>query len=374
MSIDIPTRQDLAELTQHRDPASVTLYLSAAEWGSRAVAHATEAAHLALRTAAGAAIAELETGGLPKEGREKLSAHVKDLEQDRDFWGTGARSIAVFVSPEGLRAFRLMNELASGHFTGDRFDVGPMVRAVTFDHTGYVLALTEGNVRLLHLDSSASCRRVELADLPEDASDALTRAPQEGRFDRQRADGTLGPKPEQKRYASLVQKAVLAAIRDADAPLLLAAANDLDPAYRDVNTHPRLLEESITANPASLTDEDLEVRARQILDRHYAQRIADWVEHFGNQRAAGRASSQLSDVARAAAEGRVAELLFDIEAAQEGTIDEYGVVTLVDEPGPDAYRVVDEVAAQVLRTGGRVRGVRAGDMPDEGWVAAVLRG
>ncbi|WP_029088960.1 hypothetical protein [Brevibacterium album] len=373
MSIDIPTRQDLAELTQHRSDASVTVYLSAAEWGFRAVAHATEAAHLALRTAVSESLAELGEG-LSREDRERLTAHVRELEQDRDFWGTGARSIAVFASPEGLCAFRLMNELAPGRYTGDRFDVGPMIRAVTFEHTGYVLALTEGDVRLLHLDSGATSRRVELTDLPEDASEALTRAPQEGRFDRHRADGTLGPKPEQKRYASLVQKAVLEAIRDPEAPLLLAAANGLDPVYRDVNSHDRLLGESIAVNPASLSDEDLEARAREILDRHYGQRISDWVEHFGNQRAAGRASSQLTDVARAAREGRVAELLFDIEADHEGMIDEYGAVALADEPGPATYRVVDEVAAQVLRTGGRVRGVRAAEMPDEGWTAAVFRG
>ncbi len=373
MSIDIPARQDFAELAQRRSPASVTIYISAAGTGSRSIALGVEAAKVALRSSLHGAIAELNAAGLSREDRESITSYVQQLESDRDFWGTGARSIAIYVSPDGLRAFRLMNDLSSAWSTGDRFDLGPMLRAVTFAHTGYVLGLTAGDVRLLHLDSTATCRPVELPELPEDASDVLTREPAVGRFNRHRADGALGPKPEQKRYATIVQDAVSAAISDRDAPLVLAAARDLDAVYREVNTHPRLLEKGIEANPGSLSDEDLEQRARAILDEHYQQRIARWVEEFGSLRANGRATAQLSEVARAAWSGQVAELLFDIDADQEGTIDEFGGLHLVDEAGPTTYRVVDDIAMQVWNTGGTVRAVRAADLPDDSPVAAVLR-
>lgn len=374
MSIDTPTLTDLAELSEHRHEASVTIYLSAEALGVRAFAHATEAAKSALLSSLHEALAELGSAGLARQDAERLEARVRDLHSDLDFWGTGARSVAIFVSPEELHAFRLMNELSATWSTGDRFDVGPMIRAATFAHTGYVLALTEGEVRLIHLDSSAASRPVELTDLPADASDALTREPAVGRFNRHRADGTLGPKPEQKRYVTIVQQAVLAAIADREQPLVLAASNDLERVYREANTHPRLLDQGIEANPASLSDGELEERARTILDEHYRKRILDWVEDFGTRQAHGTGSAQLSEVARAARSGQVAELLFDIDADTEGTIDEFGELSLADEPGPATYRVVDEIAAQVLHTGGRVRAVRADDMPGAAVVAAVFRG
>lgn len=373
MSVDIPTRPDFAELAQHRSAASVTIYISAAGTGSSAIVHDIEAAKVALRSALNDAVAELAEAGLGRVDRDQLLGHGQDLSADLDFWRTGARSIAIFLSPEGLRAFRLMNELDSAWSTGDRFDVGPMLRAITFAHTGYVLVLAAGEVRLLHLDAAATCRPVELTELPEDAASALTRDPAVGRFNRHRADGTQGPKPEQKRYASIVQEAVAAAVSDPDAPLVLAAAQDLDAAYRAANAHPRLLEQGIDANPGSLSDEDLEQRTRAILDEHYAQRIRTWIEEFGTLQAHGRATSQLSEVAREAWSGQVAELLFDISADQEGTIDEYGSIDFAEESGATTYRVVDDIAMQVWNTGGRVRAVRADDLPDDSPVAATLR-
>ena len=373
MSIEIPTPQDLTDLTQHRAPASVTIYIAAAHTGADVVAHGTEAARLQLRSSFSEALAQLATEGLSAADRSALIARVDDLESSREFWRTGARSIAVYVWPSGLRTFRLMNNLAAGWSAGERFDVGPVVRSVTFEHTGYVLALTEGEVRLIRLDSDATSHRVELPALPEDARDALVHTTTEGRFDRQRAAGTLGPKPGRKRYASLVQDAVLDAIEETASPLVLAASADLEHAYREINTHPLLLPDGIGANPSSLSDADLEARTRTILDAYYAARIRAWRETFGTRRANGRGSSDLSVISRAAAMGQVADLLFDIDADPQGTIAEDGAVTLTSQPGPSTYGVIDAVVAQVLRTGGAVHGVRAAEMPDDSPIAALLR-
>src|SRR5690606_32021055 len=124
---------------------------------------------------------------------------------------------------------------------GDRFDVGPLLRATTFGHSGYVLAITEGDVRLLHLASDATSRLIELSTLPTDAAEALDIAVTTGRFNRHKADGTLGSKTEQRRYCTIVQKAVLQIIENPTLPMVLAVASDLEPAYREINTYGGLL-------------------------------------------------------------------------------------------------------------------------------------
>ncbi|MGO3650089.1 baeRF11 domain-containing protein [Agrococcus casei] len=373
MSIDIPTPGDFAQLTQSRDDASVSIYVSASGAESHAITHNIDAAQTSLRSALGDSLRELAEGGAPAAVRSAISKHIDGLLNDRLFWATGARSLAIFVTPDELRVFRLMNRLPFAHSTGDRFDVGPMVRAVTFDHAGYALAVAEGDVRLLRLTSDATSHRVELENLPEDAADALTREPATGRFNRHRADGTLGPKVEQRRYASIVQEAVLAAIGEDRAPLVLAAASDLDPAYREVNSYEGLLAKGIGRNPASLDDAALTDSARAVIDEHHKQSLVAWRETFGTRQANGRASSQLSDIAQAAWAGQIEQLLFDLDCADEGTIDEYGRITHAAEESPKTYRIVDEIAAQVLRTGGVVRAVRAGDLPDESPAAATFR-
>lgn len=373
MSIDIPTAVDFAELTQHRHAASVSLYAATAGAGRAAVAHDPESAQLALRSAANDALNELADASISKQERDSISAALADLERDREFWGTQARTVAVFVAPGVLRAFRLRNELPQRSGVGDRFDVGPLVRATTFGHRGFVLALEAGQVRLLALASDATASAIPL-DVDEDAPLALETTATDGRFDRHSADGTLGPKVGQRRYCSMVQDAVLAAIGDATDPLVLAAATDLEPAYRAVNTYPGLIEQGIEANPASLDVEELATRARTVLAEHAAAELADWREQFGTLEANGRASAQLSDVARAASAGLVDTLLFDLESDQEGAIDEAGTINFADEPGPRTYAIVDEIAARVLRLGGVVRAVRGDDLPGDGVVAATFRG
>lgn len=375
MSIDIPSSEDLTELSQQRNAGSVSLYIGSGTGDARPpIVHDTEAARLALRSTLTDALSELETVGVSREDRDDISAGVEALERDREFWGTQARTIAVFASPGHIRAFRLRNELPTHRAVGDRYDLGPLLRSTTFGHSGYVLAVTEGDVRLLFLGSDASSTPVELPDLPEAIAESLNKTIESGRFDRRSADGTLGPKVEQRAYCSAVQDLVLNVIGDTGLPLVLSAAADLEPAYREVNAYRGLLDDGIDANPTSLSLDELEKRGRAILARHSGSELATWRENFGSLRANGLASSQLSDVAHAATAGLVDTLLFDLSSTEEGSIDEGGVVTIADEPGPTTYGLVDEIAVRVLRLGGTVKAVRREDLPDDKPVAATFRG
>src|SRR5690606_3472649 len=118
-------------------------------------------------------------------------------------------------------------------------------------------------------------------ELPEEAETIFDMIDTEGRFDRRGANGALGPKIEQRRYCSMVLDAVLTAIGDARDPLVLAAAADLEPAYREVNTYRGLLDRGIDANPASLSEDELAARGRAMLEEHGAAQLAQWREQFG---------------------------------------------------------------------------------------------
>ncbi len=378
MTIDILSLDDIFPLSEHRAASSVALYVASGTGpgtGSERQPFSldSEAARLALRSAANSAMGELREAGADRQEQHAIAESVQALEQDRDLWATQARSIAVFLAPGFVRSFRLMNELPTHTAVGDRFDIGPLLRATTFGHTGYVLGITEGTVRLVFLGPDASSEEIELESLPADVGENLETTTTGGRFDRVRAQGALGPKVEQRSYASAVQDAVLAVIGDSGLPLVLCAAQDLEPAYREVNTYRGLLEHGIDANPSSLSTQELESRAREVLEQHRDDELAAWRERFGTLRADGRASSQLSEIARAAVSGLVDTLLFDLESTDEGSIDEWGAVTFADQPGPTTYGLLDELAVRVLRGGGTVKAVRRDDLPDESPAAATFR-
>lgn len=367
MRLTLPTVNDLADLTKHRDDASVSIYLPSSPLPDQA-----EAVQIALKNAITQAEAQLKEIGIPWQAIAEISGAAHDLESDREFWRYQAHALAVFVAPGTLRAFRLANSLDHHLAVGDRFDIGPLLRSITFPHGGYLLSVTEGDIRLLEL--SADQRPIDLElELPDELGTVLEHAVNEGRLDQRRAEGATGQRIEQQRYCRLVQDAVLRQIGGSKLPMILAASRDLEPAYRAVNTYAGLLELGIDAHPGSLTTDDLDLRARTILDEHYAGELSDWRERFGTQRSNGLATSQLNEVARAATSSAVEELLFNMDSTLEGSIDEVGVVHSVAGPGPTSYGIVDEIAVRVLRSGGTVKAVRAEDLPDDTPVAAMLR-
>lgn len=367
MRLSLPTDDDLTELTKHRDAASVSIYLP-----STPITRDVDAVQLALKTATSDVEAQLRGLDVPKKQVDEVVKYLEDLQSDREFWGFQGNSLAIFVAPGAVRAYRLANSLHSLVAVGDRFDIGPLLRAVTFTNSGYVLSVAEGRNRLLELSADAPPIELEL-ELPDELDGVLDDPKYQGRFDQHRADGTTGDRIERERYSRLVHEAVLAHVAESTLPMILAASQDLQPAYRAVNTYRGLLESGIDANPEALSVDDLNTRARVILDKYYENKLAEWRELFGTRQANGLATSQLSEVARAATASGVESLMLDMESTLEGSIDDTGVVHEVAEPDAESYGIVDEIAARVLRSGGTVKAVRAGDLPDSTPVAAMLR-
>jgi len=363
---DIPDTDRLLELMDHRDEASVTITIP-----SSPLPNDHERIRIGLRNAVDEAERQLTEKNLPRGAAAPVIDALRGLNDDDEFWRQQSRSLVVLAAPGLLEAFRLANDLQEHVAVGDRFDTGTLLRAVAFPHRAFVVELTQGGARLIEFGPDQGPIERGLS-LPDDHALMLERTTTDGRFDRHRADGATGDRPERERYARTVQDEVVKAV-PANVPLILWASAELAPAYREVNTHELLLDASIEQHPDSLDEQRLSAEVRTILDTYYAAELDRWRERFGTLRAESLATSRIAEVAAAAAAAGVADLHFDIDNTDEGTIDEFGHIERADEPGPDTYALVDDLAAQVLRAGGTVRAVRNKDLIDGSPVAAVLR-
>jgi hypothetical protein len=366
LAADIPASDHLLELIDHRGDASVTITVPSSPLPSD-----HERVRIGLRNAIDDAERQLEAKTLPHGAANAVLEKLRALGDDDELWQHQSRSLVVLAAPDTLETFRLANSLEHHVAVGDRFDTGSLLHAVAFPHRAFVVELTEHGARLMEFGPDHRPVERDL-DLPDDHRLMLERTTTDGRFDRHRADGATGDRPERRRYAAVVQDQV-SRIVPGDVPVILAASADLEPAYREVNTHPLLLAEGIAAHPDSLEATALSERVREILDDHYAAELDAWREQFGTLRSQGLATSRFDDVAAAAAAAAIDTLHFNMDWTDEGTIDEFGRVERAAEPGPDTYALVDEIAARVLRSGGEVRAVRNEDLIDGSPVAATLR-
>src|SRR5690606_36194479 len=158
-----------------------------------------------------------------------------------------------------------------------------------------------------------------------------------------------------------------------DVPLILAAAEPSSSLYRSMNSYDGLLDETIPGNPENASDEELAGRSREVLDKYYARQLDDLIETVDRRRGEGRASTDLSDLARASTNGAVDTLLVDLDASVPGSVSADGAVTFDDSDGSERPGVLDEISRRVLLTGGEVLVVRSDELPDGAQAVATLR-
>ncbi|HEU4807324.1 MAG TPA: hypothetical protein VFT01_03620 [Homoserinimonas sp.] len=365
--VTIPSTTQLTELTDHRDDASVSIYLPSSPLPTENLAM-----RLALRNAARRAGSMLEEQQVDKVVIDRVHGRIAALDDDPEFWQNQGDGLGLLVSPDRLEAFRLLYQAPEMVVVGDRFRIGPLLRSVGTANAGYVLAVTEGDACFYGIAAGSRPTKLDLS-LPPDLHTVLEHADNDGQADRGRAMGSHGQRLEQQRYCRIIQDAVLEEIGDNRLPLILAASNDFGPSYRSVNSYPKLLPEGIEVHPDSLNRNELDAKAKAILEQHYRMELDRWKENFGTNRSQGLATSKFDEVALAAVSAAIATLHFDMESTVEGTIDDQGIVTKADEPAPETYPLVDELASRVLRAGGAVMAVRNKDLIDGSPVAAILR-
>jgi hypothetical protein len=367
--VDIPTLPEFKALAAERTPACVSIYLP-----TTPLTQDTAISRAELRALGRSALNQLEAVNVDKRDRTRIEDHLAELAEDEEFWRFQAHSLAVLATPDMIRTFRLPNRLTAMAEASGRFHLKPLLRAITFPHEAFVVALSENRVRLIEICADLPPQDVKLAELPASAADAVGRATINDRSPRGRIQGSEGQKVLLRQYSRHVDAALRPVLAGRETPLILAATEPLASIFRLVNTYPKLAEAAISTSPDRISDADLAAAARPILDQIYANELRAMRALFDTRRGQGRATSDLSDAARAATFGAIAQLMVDIDAVIPGTIDETdGRIAFADGPSATTYGIVDEIAGRALLSGATVLAVRKPDIPGHAELAAILR-
>jgi hypothetical protein len=365
---DIPTRAQLERLLAAREQSSVSIYLPTNP-SSRG-----DAERIELRNLAREASTQLDQAGAARADVAAIEDELADLVDDDEFWRYQARSLALFLTPTTSTTFRLPHNLAAAVEVSDRFHLKPLLRAFTFPHTAFVLALSQSRVRLLEIAPELEPAEIQIPDLPKDVASAVGKSSIRDRAPSGRIQGSEGQKTRMRQYARQIDQGLRPLLNGLDVPLILAATDPIDSIYRSVNSYPNLLAASLPGNPEASSDAQLAGSARRLLDDLYAAELDTIRETYALRASQRRASADIADVARAATYGLVDTVLVDIDEAIPGRVDEEtGAVTFDRTDDAVNYGVVDEIARRVWLNGGRVLAVRRDDIPGDGSVAAILR-
>jgi hypothetical protein len=384
LHIDLPTRAEIAALAAERGAPCVTIYLATHTQSQQAQVDRIE-----LKNQLRQAVGQMTEANAGKREIWPIEEAIRELVDDHDFWAIQANSLAIFATPERMRTYRLPNRLETMVHVADRFHIKPILRAVSFRQNAYVLVLAQGGVRLVEVGAEVPPHAVRVPDMPADANEALGRRTIRdanypgGTHEGSKPSGMSMPdatgEGESKRdlltrYARAVDRALRPVLSGHERPLIVAAAEPLASVWRRVNSYPHLADQVIAGNAEHMTEGELADAARTVLDGMHARELVAIAESFGDRRAQGRGTADLSDAARAATFGAIDTLVFDMDAVVPGTVDETdGSIRFAEGESAASYGIVDEIAGRALATGARVIAARRDNVPGRGDLAAILR-
>lgn len=302
-----------------------------------------------------------------------IEEQIETLLEDITFWNNQSYGLVLLVTPESLRIFQIPSLVEPAVHVSDRFHLKPLLRSLTARDTAYVLALEEDQIRLFHV-AGDGVEEVPVPDMPRSAADLFGQATINSKDARGRIQGQEGQRVRQNQYVRRVDQVLSDFLKGNDDPLIVHAADPLLSFFVNANTHPALSGQHIQGSPKAVSLRDVETAARAILDNIRKEDLAAFWTRFSNLEHEGRASIQTERVARAATFGAVDTLLIDMDETVPGTVcDRTGDVTFAQTESAYTYGVIDEIAARVLQSGGRVIAARKEQMPEGHDLAAILR-
>lgn len=325
-------------------------------------------------------------GGSRSDTLEKFHG----LAADAEFWNHAHDGLAVLGSPGFFRVYKLQRPVPEIVVVADSFHIKPLLRIAQSADRFHILALTLRDARLYEGTRDA----VDLVELDESFPSTITKALGEELTEPHQTVASYGgASPSQpamhhghgsketeaeidaKRYFRVVDRAVAENYsKPGKVPLLLATLPEHRGLFQQITHNPLLLEAGIPVHPDSLSADELRTSAWQAVEPIYRARLAALIEEYGNSCVRGLGHSDIAEIARAAASGRVATVLIDADRIEPGVLDQNsGAVSLGEIDGQNVGDLLDDLGELVMRMGGEVVVVPRQDMPTDTGAAAIYR-
>ena len=382
--MDLLRRSDLDRLLVNSSAPTVSVFAPTFRVGKE-----TQQNPVRLRKLLDEAEARLKASGMDCAAARAVLQPGRDLLIDGDFWRHQAEGLALFMAPGYAESFRLPVEVPELVVTGTRFHVRPLVPALWPDQPFYVLALSQGGVRLLR-GSRYSVERVELEQVPDGMGEVMRYidAEKQRQFHVSERHGgsRVGPTrghaegrdAEDTRVAEYLRRVAYGVGKTLNsngaAPLVLAAVDYVQAVYREVASFPPVFEKGLSGNPERLSDEELRARAWALVEPLARRRMADDAQRYLSAAGRGEAPQGVAATLLAALEGRVDALFVCREEVAWGRFDAAtGEAELRESCGPGDEDLLDRAAALTMMAGGTVYCVPRQEMPGPGPLAAVPR-
>src|SRR5579884_3673324 len=231
------TRDELRFLFEMRRRPCLSIFLPTHRAGRE-----IEADRIRLKDLIRDAEAQLAAISIGKRHIRELLAPARSLIERREFWRYQRDGLAVFAAPGYFRYLRVPLPLQNFLFVSDRFDITPLLPLWTLEDGFYLLAISRKCTRLLE-GTRFAVHETNNAAIPRSFNDALESMVDVSR--REQRTAKAGMPSDLLLYFRAIDRGLRGLLNNHKLPLVLAAVEEEQRFYRDVNTYQKLLPEGV---------------------------------------------------------------------------------------------------------------------------------
>lgn len=304
---------------------------------------------------------------------EPFQEKIDYLLADGDFWRSGTQSVAVILTEAETYIHRLSIAVDDQYYVSDLPYLLAIIKNMQFNYSYYLMALNRDSMTLYLVRN----KRVKMLELPENApkdivtalGDELTggnlnvssRAGLNGAF-----HGTNTKDEEVEIDWVNYYQAVDNYLRELDnpdqLPVYLFALPENQTQFKKIAKNPYYSDQAaISGSPAQANINDIKQEIQKLTDQLAAAETQTYQKLINK-----KFNDQLVDIVPAAKEGRISHLFI----ATSNLVDGFGEDPDVEY---DRRQVLNEIADDVIKSGGKVFVLDQSDAPDEKSLLAILR-
>ena len=342
-----------------------------------------------------------------REGEERLStsgSHASEIKEllrpaqamleNGPFWQNVSDGLAVFISPETFRSFRLPMAVGEQMVVADHFHIRPVLPLIVGDGRFYILALSQKNVRLLQA-THHTVGELELQGVPRSFQEALNyddvevsrtvhshpaaggKAGSREAIAHGHGTGIDSAKEGLLEFVQKVNRGLERLLQNEDAPLVLVGVEYELAIYRQANSYKHLVAEEVAGNPDRLSPLELRDRAWVVVQPYFQEARQKTAALYRQMAGTGRTSNDLAEIVAAAYQGQV-QFLFvpfgrEPQTAHWGRFDPTTQkVENHERPEPGDEDLVNLAIVLALTHKGTIYALEPGEIPNQPPLAAVF--
>lgn len=280
--------------------------------------------------------------------------------------------IAVYHSETFTGVVRLPTPVADLAIAADSFHLKPVLRCAQVRRNYYILAFRRKSADLFLVTADAA-RLVERIELRSSSSSVAEGAKGSIRV--------MRDEPKVRRQKNLnemmikINRQLETSLHGERMPLLLAGPHHKLEAFRGICSYANVLEQDLDSYTEDLDVKTLLNLSEVVVKQHFATMDHMAIVGFRKAQAAGLASTDLNQIAEAAARGQIQSLLIAEDRQVWGRLDRTTgtVVVLQEREDAKSDDLLDDLGELTLLKGAQVTVLPIMDMPGKVAIAAVFR-